>query len=109
MILQPSSEGWNVFSTGNYEWTGMFLWLCGIVALILAAILLVDYINNRKTSHLLWAAAFGALVWVLIMVINGSWELIINPGFGGTDFTLRCLERRVERSPGTLCLLQQYG
>jgi hypothetical protein len=83
MLFQPGGGGFNAFSTGNYEWSGMFLWLCGLIVLVLAMVLLVDYINNRKMSHLFWSAAFGAQFWVFLMVTNtGTWESLINPTFG---------------------------
>jgi hypothetical protein len=76
---------YDVFSTGNYAWAGMFLWLCGLISLILAMILLVNYVNNRKLSNLFWSAGFSAQFWVYLMVINGDWEMLINPTFGNFE------------------------
>jgi hypothetical protein len=41
----------------------VIFWVCAIVSIIFALLLLVSYFNSRKTEHLYWGIAF-ALMWI---------------------------------------------
>jgi hypothetical protein len=79
MITQPPSGPPNPFDLGNYEVASTLIWIQIIIAAIFAFFMLVEYINTRKTYHLLWAASF-ITIWIVFHQVAsstiGSFELL---------------------------------
>lgn len=58
----------------------ILFWITGIAALLFGLFLLLDFINNKKIHHLLWAIAFlVVLVAGLVLIFTNEYLLLLSP------------------------------
>ncbi|MFX0074185.1 MAG: hypothetical protein ACFE96_01985 [Candidatus Hermodarchaeota archaeon] len=82
VLFQPAEA--TVWDFGYYFGSGKVMeivfWIVAILGFAFALFLLVDYLNNRKPTHLYWGLAF-ALIWINthVVIFSGTFATFLDP------------------------------
>lgn len=80
MILRPPAAPFDPWALGNTRFGESFIWIAAAVGLVFGVILLVDYFNTKRTSHLLWSISFiGIWIYFHTMISGGTYMSFLTP------------------------------
>lgn len=80
MILRPPPAPFDPWSLGNTRFGEPFIWISAAVALVIGVILLVDYFNTKRISHLLWSVSFiGIWIYFHVLIAGGTYTMFLAP------------------------------
>jgi hypothetical protein len=84
-MAQPPSGGIpDPYALSSVRYGETLIWVGAVLGLIFGILLLVDYLNNRKFHHIVWAGSFGIMWIVFHQVIGyGGIDLLLDPLMSG--------------------------
>ena len=80
VLFQPPSGPASPFDVGEQRFAETFLWIVAIIGIIWGFLLIIQYINTRKTHHLLWGSSF-AIMWIAFhqVIAAGDYSILLGP------------------------------